>query len=55
METFFALLALCAGNSAITGEFPSQMHVRHARAVMHVGKKTLPKFLAFAITKILIE
>ena len=24
METFFALLALCAGNSPATGEFPSQ-------------------------------
>ena len=27
METFFALLALCAGNSLVTGEFPSQMPV----------------------------
>ena len=24
METFSALLALCAGNSSVTGEFPSQ-------------------------------
>ena len=24
METFFALLALCVGNSPVTGEFPSQ-------------------------------
>ena len=24
METFFALLAICAGNSPVTGEFPSQ-------------------------------
>ena len=24
METFFALLAPCAGNSPVTGEFPSQ-------------------------------
>ena len=24
METFFALLALCAGNSPVTGEFPAQ-------------------------------
>ena len=24
METFFALLALCAGNSPVTGKFPSQ-------------------------------
>ena len=26
METFSALLALCAGNSLVTGEFPSQGH-----------------------------
>ena len=27
METFYALLALCAGNSLVTGEFPSQRPV----------------------------
>ena len=27
METFFALLALCAGNSPVTGEFPTQRPV----------------------------
>ena len=27
METFFALLALCAGNSTVTGEFPAQRPV----------------------------
>ena len=27
METFFALLALCAGNLPVTGEFPSQRPV----------------------------
>ena len=27
METFFALLSLCAGNSPMTGEFPSQRPV----------------------------
>ena len=27
MKTFFALLALCAGNSPVTGEFPSQRPV----------------------------
>ena len=27
METFSALLALCPGNSPVTGEFPSQMPV----------------------------
>ena len=27
METFSALLALCAGNSPVTGEFPSQRSV----------------------------
>ena len=24
METFYALLAICAGNSPVTGEFPAQ-------------------------------
>ena len=27
METFSALLAFCAGNSTVTGEFPSQRPV----------------------------
>ena len=27
METFSALLALCAGNSPVTGKFPAQMAV----------------------------
>ena len=27
METFSALLALCMGNSSVTGEFPSQRPV----------------------------
>ena len=27
MSTFFALLALCAGNSTVTGEFPAQRSV----------------------------
>ena len=27
METFSALLAICAGNSSVTGEFPAQMPV----------------------------
>ena len=27
METFSALLALCAGNSPVTGELPSQIPV----------------------------
>ena len=27
METFSALLALCAGNSPVTGEFPAQRRV----------------------------
>ena len=27
METFSALLALCAGNSPVTGEFPAQKPV----------------------------
>ena len=27
METFSALLTICAGNSPVTGEFPAQMPV----------------------------
>ena len=27
METFSALLAICTGNSPVTGEFPTQMPV----------------------------
>ena len=27
METFFALLAICAGNSPVTAEFPAQRPV----------------------------
>ena len=30
METFSALLTLCAGNSPVTGEFPSQRPVTHS-------------------------
>ena len=33
METFSALLALCAGNSPINGEFPSQRSVTRSFAV----------------------
>ena len=33
METLSALLALCAGNSPITGEFPSQRPVTLGFAV----------------------
>ena len=29
-ENIFALLALCAGNSPVTGEFPSQRPVTHS-------------------------
>ena len=30
METFSALLAFCAGNSPVTGEFPSQRPVKRS-------------------------
>ena len=33
METFFALLALCAGNSPVTGEFLSQRPVTRSFGV----------------------
>ena len=34
METFSALLAICAGNSPVTGEFPAQRPVKRSGAVM---------------------
>ena len=30
METFSALLAICAGNSPVTGEFPAQTPVKRS-------------------------
>ena len=34
METFYALLAICAGNSPVPGEFPAQRPVTQIRALM---------------------
>ena len=42
METFSALLALCAGNSTVTGEFPSQRPVTRSCDVffdLHLNKR----------------
>ena len=42
METFSALLALCAGNSPVTGEFPTQWPVTQSFDVffdLHVSKR----------------
>ena len=42
METFFALLAICAGNSPVTGEFPSQRPVTRIFDVcfdLHLNKR----------------
>ena len=42
METFSALLALCAGNSPVTGEFPSQRPVTRSFDVffdLHLNKR----------------
>ena len=42
METFSALLALCAGNSPVTGEFPAQRPVTgsfDAFVVLHLNKQ----------------
>ena len=41
METFSALLAICAGNSAVTGEFPAQRTVTRSFDVffdLHLNK-----------------
>ena len=34
METFYVLLALCAGNSPVTGEFPSQRPVTQSFEIL---------------------
>ena len=34
METFFALLAICAGNSPVPGEFPAQRPVTRSFDVL---------------------
>ena len=42
METFSALLALCAGNSLVTGEFPAQRPVTRSFDVffdVHLNKR----------------
>ena len=44
METFSALLALCAGNSAVTGEFPTQRSVTRSFDVcfaLHLPKRLI--------------
>ena len=47
METFSALLALCAGNSPVTGEFPSQGPVTLSFDVffdLHLNKRWSTQF-----------
>ena len=42
METFSALLALCVGNSPVTGEFPAQRSVTRSFAIfldLHLNKR----------------
>ena len=44
METFSSLLALCAGNSPVTGEFPSQSPVTRSRDVLfdlHLNRRLI--------------
>ena len=46
METFSALLAICAENSPVTGEFPAQMPVARSLDVffhLRLNKKRLRK------------
>ena len=43
METFSALLALCAGNSPVTGEFPSQRPVTRSFDVFFNLNKRLSR------------
>ena len=39
METFSALLVICAGNSPITGEFPTQRPVKRSFDVLRLNKR----------------
>ena len=46
METFTALLAICAGNSQVTGEFPAQSPVTQSFDVffdLHQNKRLSKK------------
>ena len=48
METFFALLAICAGNSPVTGEFPTQRPVtrsKYRQTLLHAGFCELRSFV----------
>ena len=44
METFSASLAICAGNSAVTGEFPSQRPVTWSTFVMTITACNICRF-----------
>ena len=39
METFFALLAICAGNSPVTGELPAQKPVTRSFFYLRLNKR----------------
>ena len=43
METFSALLALCAGNSPVTGKFPAQRPVTDFFFDLHPNNRRLSK------------
>ena len=52
METFSTLLALCAGNSSVTGEFPAQRPIRRSFDVfsdLHLSKRLSNRMYIFRL------
>ena len=52
METFSALLAICAGNSPVTGKFPTQRPVTRSFDVvfdLHMNKRLSKQWLMLVI------
>ena len=52
METFSALLAICAGKSPVTGEFPAQRPVTQSFGVffdLHLNKRLSQKIVRLVI------
>ena len=56
METFSALLAICAGNSPVTGEFPAQRPVTRSFDIffdLHLNKRLINRVKTPAISRVL--
>ena len=50
METFFALLALCVGNSPVTGEFPSERAVTQSFDVFSCDQAALRTLISVRLS-----